>query len=197
MSADIEYRHLESDQDYEACMVLQAETWGRDFNELVPPTILKISQKMTGVAAGAFRGGSMLGFVYGLSGARGGRPAHWSHMLAVTREARGLGLGKGLKFFQRDYLLANGVEVMFWTYDPLVARNANLHLNRLGALPVEYVLDMYGESTGSDLHSDLGTDRFIVSWEFASTRVARILESPTRSWPLPEDGDRLINSGLE
>ena len=91
MSSEIEYRHLESDEEYEACLALQAETWGEAFEELVPPTILKISQKVSGVAAGAFRDAKMLGFVYGLSGFRDGKPGHWSHMLAVTREARGLG----------------------------------------------------------------------------------------------------------
>ena len=52
---------------------------------------------------------------------------------------------------------------MHWTYDPLVARNANLNLNSLGAVPVEYVVNLYG-NTGSSLHAGLDTDRFIVEW---------------------------------
>ena len=39
-------------------------------------------------------------------------------MLAVTREARGLGLGRELKVFQREILLPLGVETVYWTYDP-------------------------------------------------------------------------------
>ncbi|HSM06636.1 MAG TPA: hypothetical protein VK858_18575, partial [Longimicrobiales bacterium] len=46
---------------------------------------------------------------------------------------------------------------------PLVARNAHLNLNRLGARIVDYVPDMYGE-TDSPLHRGTGTDRLIVSW---------------------------------
>jgi predicted GNAT superfamily acetyltransferase len=54
---------------------------------------------------------------------------------------------------------------MLWTYDPLVARNAHFNINRLGARPVEYVIDMYGSATGSALHGALPTDRFVVSWD--------------------------------
>ena len=170
LASGVELRNVSSDEEYEAVVDLERETWGVGFEDTVPPTILMISQKMSGVLAGAFDpNGRMLGFIYGLSGFRYGRRAHWSHMLAVTREARGLGLGRELKVFQRELLLPLGVETVYWTYDPLVAHNANLNLNRLGALPVEYVENMYGEDTGSVLHSGLGTDRFVVAWAIASS----------------------------
>ena len=50
---------------------------------------------------------------------------------------------------------------MYWTFDPLVAKNAHLNLNLLGARVVEYVRDMYGTTT-SPLHNGLATDRLIV-----------------------------------
>ena len=190
-------RHLASEEDYEACLDLQRETWGDRFNELVPSAILKIAQKVSGIAAGAFRDGEMLGFVFGLAGLRFGRSAHWSHMLAVTPAARGLGLGKKLKLFQREYLLGLGVEVVYWSYDPLVARNANLNLNRLGARPTEYIRDMYGDDTGSELHSSLGTDRFVVGWEIGTPEVEASLEGHPFRAPLPASAERLVNSDLE
>ena len=189
LASGIELRNASSEEDYAAIVELQRQTWGDSFDDAVPPPMLKISQKMGGVVAGAFdEAGRMLGFIYGMSGFRFGERAHWSHMLAVTRDARGLGLGRELKAFQRNLLLELDVETVYWTYDPLVARNANLNLNRLGALPVEYVEDMYGEDTGSILHSGLGTDRFIVAWAIGSERVAGLMEGgpaagPTRDTP--------------
>lgn len=189
LASGIELRNASSEEDYAAIVDLQRETWGDSFDDAVPPPMLKISQKMGGVVAGAYdEAGRMLGFIYGMSGFRFGERAHWSHMLAVTRDARGLGLGRELKAFQRELLLELDVETVYWTYDPLVARNANLNLNRLGALPVEYVEDMYGEDTGSILHSGLGTDRFIVAWPIGSERVAGLMEGgptagPTRDTP--------------
>ena len=150
--------------DYDACVRLQRETWGEDFVDVVSATILMVSQRVGGVSAGAFDAdGRLLGFVFGISGVRDGELVHWSDMLAVRPEARGTGLGRRLKHFQREQLLERGIRRMLWTYDPLVARNANLNLNSLGARPVEYVVNMYGD-TRSSLHAGLDTDRFIVEW---------------------------------
>ncbi|HEX8848564.1 MAG TPA: hypothetical protein VF761_03435, partial [Gemmatimonadaceae bacterium] len=73
------------------------------------------------------------------------------------------GVGRRLKEFQREAARASGAETMYWSYDPLVARNAHLNFNRLGVRLDEYVEDMYGASE-SELHRGLGTDRFIVAW---------------------------------
>ena len=161
---EVTIRPFASRGDYAACVELQRDVWGEHFADVVPPTILMVSQRLGGVAAGAFdAGGRLLGFVFGLTGVRDGEPVHWSDMLAVRPDVRGAGLGRRLKLFQRAQLLDRSVRRMEWTYDPLVARNANLNLNSLGAVPVEYVVNLYGE-TGSSLHAGLDTDRFIVEW---------------------------------
>ena len=168
-------RRLDTREDYEACVRLQRDIWGPDFLDVVPATILMVSQKVGGVNAGAFdTNGRLLGFVFGISGVRNGELAHWSDMLAVRRDTRGAGVGKRLKLLQRDLLLNDGITVAYWTYDPLVARNANLNLNSLGALPVEYVANMYGE-TQSGLHAGLDTDRFVVVWRLDDPRVEQTL----------------------
>lgn len=168
-------RTLSTPEDYAACVRLQRLTWGSEFTELVPPVILMLTQKVGGIAAGAFDGDELAGFVYGLTGFRDGKPVHWSHMLAVRPQFEGLGIGRRLKEFQREQLLERGIESMRWTFDPLVARNAHLNLNRLGATIVEYVTNMYGTDTGSVFHSGLGTDRFVVEWRLESPAVAATL----------------------
>lgn len=157
-------RPLEDEDDLRACVELQRETWGEDFNEAVPPSLLRVCQEIGGVAAGAFDpSGRLLGFVFGISGVREGRLVHWSDMLAVRPEARGHGIGRLLKEHQRQAVRAVGVEEVLWSFDPLVATNAHLNLERLGARVVDYVVEMYPASN-SDLHRGIGTDRLIVSW---------------------------------
>ncbi len=169
---EFEVRPFRDRADFAACVELQRDTWGRSYSEIVPISMLQITTGMTGVAIGAFDpDGALLGFVYGVTGLRRGELAHWSHMLAVRSDARDRGIGRTLKLAQRRELGALGVRTMYWTYDPLVARNAHLNLNLLGATVDEYVQDMYGESD-SLLHQ-LGTDRFIVRWTLGEDPVSR------------------------
>ena len=181
-------RPLSTRGDYEACVRLQRETWGNGFSDVVPATILMVSQRVGGVSGGAFDAdGRLVGFIFGISGVRDGELAHWSDMLAVRPEWRGHGLGRRLKSFQRDTLLGLGIRRAYWSYDPLVARNANLNLNGLGAMVVEHVVDMYGE-TGSMLHTGLDTDRLLVEWRLDSARVEGALAGrpPTVLEPGPD-----------
>ena len=169
-SDGITIRRVQSPDEYAECVTIQMETWGAGFTERVPATILRIAQYIGGVTAGAFTAdGRLLGFVYGMTGLRDGRLVHWSDLLAVRPEARDHGLGRRLKLYQRDLLRPLGIETMYWTFDPLVARNAHLNLTRLGATVAEYVPDMYGSETGSAVHGALGTDRFIVDWKIGGS----------------------------
>ena len=160
-----EIRPLLTHKEYLDCVALQDETWGSGFSERVPTTILKVSQRIGGISAGAFDGNSLMGFVFGMTGVENGRLVHWSDMLAVRPEARDSGIGSRLKQYQRETVRAIGVSVIYWTFDPLVARNANLNFNKLGVRAVEYVRDMYGAESDSALHRGLGTDRLIVAWD--------------------------------
>lgn len=188
-SPDILYRHCKSDADYAACVALQEATWGSE--DVVPLTLLKAAQKVGGIVAGAFdSSGRMLGSVFGLTGMREGQPTHWSHMLAVTPEARGRGLGYGLKMFQRDALLDVGIDRMCWTFDPLESINAHFNINRLGVRPVEYVPDMYGDGEGNLLHQGLGTDRFIVRWDLHGAHAESLAASGNAPVVNEVNGDR-------
>ncbi|MFL5616456.1 MAG: hypothetical protein ACJ796_22505 [Gemmatimonadaceae bacterium] len=174
--SDIDIRPLRTLDELRACVTLQRETWGDEFTDVVPTSILKVSQRIGGVAAGAFdHTGKLLGFVYGLTGVQDGRIVHWSDMLAVRPEARNFGLGRRLKEFQRKAVQKLGGVVIYWTYDPLVARNAHLNFNIFGVRAAEYVEDMYGE-TESPLHQGIGTDRFIVAWPVADGDMKQRLD---------------------
>jgi predicted GNAT superfamily acetyltransferase len=164
-------RSLESLAEFEACFRLQEEVWGRGFRETAGVSILKASQRVGGVVGGALdESGDLVGFVFGLTGLEDGRPAHWSHMLAVKPGRRDGGLGQRLKSWQRERCRELGVRRMYWTFDPLVARNGWINLGRLGVVVREHVENMYGVSA-SPLHDGLGTDRLVAIWELDEPRV--------------------------
>lgn len=195
MTADeFTIRPLESRDEFLQCVALQHETWGEDFEERVPPSILQVTQRVGGVAAGAFDAeGRMVGFVFGISGVREGLPVHWSDMLAVRDGVQSRGLGRRLKAYQRAVLLEHGIEVAYWTYDPLEAGNANFNINRLAAYPVEYVPNMYGHVPGK-LHAGLTTDRFIVEWQLRHPRVEAALAGTPPAESATAAGAPIVNT---
>ena len=183
-SFQVQIRPAETRDDFVACVDLQRETWGRSFSDVVPLSMLQITAKMKGVVTGAFGpDGTLYGFVYGVTGLRRGELAHWSHMLAVRPEARNQGIGRRLKLAQKEELRGVGVKTMYWTFDPLVARNAHLNLNLLGATVDEFVQDMYGTSD-SELHQ-LGTDRFIAKWDLGGADAAGEVDLASASGEVP------------
>jgi Uncharacterized conserved protein len=158
--ADITVRSITGRAECQACVALQSEIWGRE--DAVPASVLQVASHVGGIVAGAFApDGELVGFVFGLPALIGGTIVHWSHALGVRDSARNAGVGRLLKEYQRTELARRGVDRMYWTYDPLVAKNAHLNLNLLGARVVEYVRDMYG-TTASPLHNGLATDRLVV-----------------------------------
>lgn len=187
-SPDVTLRSLSTFAEYHQCVELQKETWGQDFTEAIPPSLLIVTQRIGGVAAGAFDSSDRLvGFVIGFSGVREGQLVHWSDMLAVRKEMSGKGVGRRLKEYQRKLLLELGIETAIWTFDPLVASNAHFNINRLGALPAEYIVNMYGSETGSILHAGIGTDRFIIEWKLTDPLVEKALRGEIERWELKTD----------
>jgi len=166
-----EIRHLKELSEFRDCVELERATWGEAFSDIVPASMLQVAAKVGGLLAGAYDGERILGFVFSLLGYQGGHMVHWSHMLAVDSDARGQGIGRRLKLFQRTELLKRRIQTVFWTFDPMVARNAHLNINRLGASISGFVPNMYGHETGSPLHAGGDTDRFVARWDLNGMRA--------------------------
>jgi predicted GNAT superfamily acetyltransferase len=192
--ADISVRTITSLEQFRACVELQAEVWGPDFSDSVPSTLLQVATYVGGIVFGAYTSGDeLVGFLFGLTGVQGDEIVHWSHLLGVRDSARNQGVGRLLKEAQRTELAKRGVRRMLWSFDPLVAKNAYLNLNRLGARVVEYVPNMYGTTT-SPLHYGIATDRLIVSVETSAEAPASHAFDTSSTklpvlTPMPQDGD--------
>ncbi|HUF46553.1 MAG TPA: GNAT family N-acetyltransferase [Vicinamibacterales bacterium] len=171
--SDIGIRDLHTLDECRGVVDLQVAVWGHDM-ETVPAGVLLVSAKRGGILIGAFDGDRLVGFVWSMPGWRDGRPTHWSHMLGVDPAARAKGLGAALKIAQRARALAQGVDLVEWTFDPLQAANAHLNFATLGVVASEYIVDAYGELTGP-LHRGTPTDRLIAEWWIDRPHVGRRL----------------------
>jgi predicted GNAT superfamily acetyltransferase len=171
----VSLRNLTEVDEFRACVGLQKEGWGFADNELVPLRIFSVAPKIGGQVVGAWDGDSLVGFAFSIPGTRNGHAYLHSHMLAVAAEYRNSGLGRRLKLFQRQDAIANGYELMEWTFDPLEIKNSYLNLERLGAVARRYNINQYG-ITSSPLQGFLPTDRLVAEWWLKSERVTDLLE---------------------
>ncbi len=172
---------------------IQRDVLAADDIEIVPVAQLRAVEHAGGQLAGAFLGERMVGFSYGFIAQPHGRGMEGlglhSHMVAVRDEGRGRGIGQALKWNQREWCLQRGLNWISWTFDPLQARNANLNLMRLGAVAVEYLVDLYGPMSGI-LGGGQPTDRFLALWQLESPRVLGIL----RDGAQPPIGDAAVGA---
>ena len=200
LRGEIVVRPVTALADFRACVALQEEVWGPDWTDTVPASLLQAATYVGGIVLGAFTAaGDLAGFLFGLTGVDEGEVTHWSHLLGVRPGTRDMGVGRMLKEAQRAELARRNVRSMSWSFDPLVAKNAHLNLNRLGAYVVRYVPDMYG-TTSSPLHYGIATDRLVVRVDTMEPRRAPDLDALAIEAPVlglaPESHDAIAPDAL-
>ncbi len=213
----IEIRPIQTQDEYRAVEQLQRQVWDLDDVEVVPDHLLMTAQKNGGLVLGAFdawpgrESEQLVGFVFGFAGlSPDGRLKHCSHMAGVAPTYQNQSLGHRLKLAQREHVLAQGIDLITWTFDPLESRNASLNFHKLGATCQTYLRDLYG-SMRDTLNADLPSDRFQVEWHIASDHVTdrlrgdhsrlslsmlRTDDVPLLNRPLPGDPPRPPQTSL-
>lgn len=193
----MEIRELRGQTELRAVEGLQKEVWGCSDLDVLPAIHMTAAREVGAILLGAFDGGKLVGFVYGFPGFEEDKRVIHSDMLAVLDSYRDRGIGRALKFAQRDQAIARGVDRITWTFDPFQPRNAYLNFALLRVTADRYLRDFYGE-TSSPLHAG-GTDRLWVTWHLlerplfaaSSERVAIASREKTR-----EAFERAFANGL-
>jgi chorismate synthase len=163
----IELRELNTMDDMEAAEQIQMKVWGPDISPH-PKEMLIPVQHEGGLLAGAFNAEQMMvGLIFSFP--THDPSIHHSQMLATLEDWRGLNIGTRLKWFQRDWCLNHGINLVRWTVDPLRTANAELNIRHLGGICSTYYLNYYGIMKGIDAGTP--TDRLLLEWYLNSARV--------------------------
>lgn len=166
----ITIRTLHTPEEMDAAVDLQKVYWGDDMGSLVPSHMLLSIAKYGGHIHGAYDDLQMVGMLHGFLGARiqpdddlsaPKRLLVMSKRMVVLPEYRGHKIGERLKLAQRDFAIRHGIELVTWTFDPLLARNAYLNLHKLGAVGQQYEEDYFGSNATNPA---LSADRLVVNW---------------------------------
>jgi predicted GNAT superfamily acetyltransferase len=179
--SDIQIRDLTEIDEFRQVVGLEKAIWGyTDEGDLVTVPVFIFTVHRGATLIGAFDGERMIGFAYAVVGMKQGRPMMWSHMAGVLSEFRG-GVGFKLKLAQRERALAQGYDLIEWTFDPMQAMNAHFNFAKLGGVVEEYAPNFYGEST-SALHRGTPTDRVVLSWKITAPHVVRRIEQASATF---------------
>jgi predicted GNAT superfamily acetyltransferase len=170
MTGSIVIRKCQKLDEFQLCVALQREIWQEADLEIEPVTAFVVAANTGGQVLGAFDGQRLAGYTLALAALRDGVPYLHSHMAGVHADYRDRGIGRMLKFAQREEALSRNIRLICWTFDPLEFRNAYFNLNRLGAISRTYLPNFYGVTT-SPLHRGMATDRLLAEWHLDSPRV--------------------------
>jgi predicted GNAT superfamily acetyltransferase len=165
-------RRLTAYQDFKKLPDIQRRVWQHDETDLTPTHHFCISAIMGAIVLGAFVKEDLVGFAFSFPAVHSGSLSQHSHLLAVLPEYQGYGIGKRLKWAQRDWAIKLGFSRITWTVDPLQARNANLNIHTLGAVTSTYMRNFYGLDSKLNLGPGIPTDRFLMEWRIRENRVA-------------------------
>jgi predicted GNAT superfamily acetyltransferase len=125
--AGVTLRELREVEETRDVVALLAEIWGRADNPPLPAELLRAFSKSGNYVAGAYAGDRLVGTCIGFHGDPATQVLH-SHIAGVVPGMAGRNVGFALKLHQRAWALRRGVQVIEWTFDPLVARNAYFNL---------------------------------------------------------------------
>ncbi len=153
---------------------IQVLVWGHSERDLTPAHQYRISARMGGILLGAFVQKELAGFVYSFPAIFNGRLVQHSHHLAVLPQFQGCGIGKALKWAQRDWAIKQGYSRITWTFDPLQAKNANLNFHALGGICRTYLPNFYGLGSALNLGPKIPTDRLLMEWPIREKRLERM-----------------------
>jgi predicted GNAT superfamily acetyltransferase len=167
-------RELTSIADCRRLPDVQVLVWGHAERDLTPAHQYRVSAQMGGILLGAFIKGELAGFVYSFPAIFNRKLVQHSHHLAVLPQFQGYGVGKTLKWAQRDQALRQGYSRITWTFDPLQAKNANLNFHALGGICRTYLPNFYGMGSALNLGPKIPTDRLLMEWPIRQKRVERI-----------------------
>jgi predicted GNAT superfamily acetyltransferase len=191
LRAGVELAELHEIGELTEAAELFIEVWQTDRAEApCTPALLRALAHSGNYVAGARLQGRMVGASVGFLYPAGDAFGLHSHITGVTDRVQARGIGFALKQHQRAWALASGLDVVSWTFDPLVRRNAHLNLVKLGAEIVEYLPNFYGRMPDG-INAGDESDRCLVSWPLSSERAVAASHGPV---PEP-DLDALRRAG--
>ena len=172
---ELQIQELHKMQDLIATVELQQKIWQMRPYECASPYTMNAVLHNGGNILGATIDGHLVGYTFAFPGVRDSNVWLWSHMAGVHPDFQGQRIGFKLKQAQRLWALANGYDVIAWTFDPMQRGNANFNFSQLGATAKTYYVDHYG-AMQDKINAGLASDRLEAVWCLNDPQVISIAQ---------------------
>ena len=177
--ATIEIRPLRSLDEMRPVVDMQKLYWGDDLESVIPAHMLFSIANHGGHVLTAFDGDRPVGVLVGFLSTNMEEPKRpamanlqiFSKRMMVLPEYRSQGIGYRLKLAQRENAVTQGIRLVVWTFDPVLALNAHLNIRKLGGISQTYHENYYGTSGEGGLAKLGSSDRLLVEWWVTNRRV--------------------------
>jgi predicted GNAT superfamily acetyltransferase len=168
-------RDLRGAHELRAAQDLQRQAWGiTEDGYVLPVATMAAAQRFGGLVLGAFDTAGaqerLVGFAFAFLGRVRDCLVLYSQLTGVHPAQQGSGVGRQLKYAQRQRARDMGLELVVWAFDPLQASNAAFNMAVLGATSRIYEVDMYGARSDT-LNAGMATDRLLAEWRTAGELV--------------------------
>lgn len=200
MKDTIEIRECTTLDELAECVELQRDVFALPEVELSPVRHFVVTRNAGGFTLGAYDGDRLAGYVLSVPAFLRGEKAFYSHMTGVRQEYQSTGIGRRLKWAQRERALELGVRSIKWTFEPVKARNGYFNLEKLGAIVTEYERNFYGIDYAAADGKQIGlqSDRLFAEWHLESEKVEALAAGePWAETRTPEAEVATINDWSE
>jgi predicted GNAT superfamily acetyltransferase len=180
-AAGVRVAPLDAVAEMAAAAEVLAGIWGKGRYTPMTPELLRALAATGNYVAGAFDAGALVGVCVAFHSMAVFAELH-SQIAGVVGGRAGRSIGFALKQHQRAWAIERGIEVVEWTFDPLVARNAYFNLVKLGADATRYLPDFYGPMADA-INAGEPTDRLLVRWPLRGPAAVAAAAGERRAAP--------------
>ncbi len=188
-SITLEIGRLTTFEEFRELQDLDKLVWELNEREVLPFGEVRVVAEIGAIIGAKFRN-KLIGFIFALPRLPN---RHHSHKMGIHPLFQHLGVGFHLKKYHRELALSQGIEIIDWTFDPLLAPNAYLNFHKLGGIAFDFYEDYYGDMPRDiAIYRALGpTDRFLLEWHINTKRVDNYLNEKRANlaWYLEYDAE--------
>jgi predicted GNAT superfamily acetyltransferase len=177
---ELDIRTLESASDMASIGTVFQQVWGTSTPIVTVELLIAIAHS-GGYVAAAFESGNVVGASFGFLADHHGERALHSHVTGILPGVQAAGVGRLMKFHQREWAAERNIPWIIWTFDPLVRRNAWFNIEVLGGHVTEYRENFYGEMVDS-INAQDESDRLVIAWPTSEASARPV--APAGSTPI-------------